>query len=99
MSTVGFFVLLNGDGGKEERGQAKMEKRGQANNACSANRIDRFMARTRYFTDSGIIGSREFVRNLWEKLRQEEDNPDKIPIRVAGLDGLYSLKRLSENIL
>jgi len=64
----------------------------------AVNKVDRFMARTRYFTDSGIIGSREFVRNLWERLKSEEDNPGKIPTRVAGLTGLYSLKRLRENI-
>ncbi len=59
--------------------------------------IDRFLARTRYFTDSGIIGSREFVRKLWHQLKTDEDNPDKPPIRIAGIAGLYSLKRLREN--
>ncbi len=56
---------------------------------------DRFLAKTRYFTDSGIIGSREFVRSFWQELRRPDDNPDKIPVRIAGLSGLYSLKRLS----
>ena len=60
--------------------------------------ISRFLSRTRYFTDSGIIGSKVFVSNLWQKLKTDDDNPDKLPTRVAGLGGLYSLKRLSEHI-
>jgi len=35
---------------------------------------------------------------LWQKLKTKEDNPDKSPTRVAGLEGFYSLKRLSEKI-
>jgi REP element-mobilizing transposase RayT len=57
---------------------------------------DRFLTRTRYLTDSGIIGSREFVRSLWQVLKTEEDNPDKQPVRIKGLSSGYSLKRLSE---
>ncbi len=57
---------------------------------------DRFLSRTRYFTDSGIIGSKEFVRQLWLKLKANDDNPDKQPVRVSGLTGMFSLKRLSE---
>jgi REP element-mobilizing transposase RayT len=71
----------------------------EAEKGFAPNTVDRFLARTRYFTDSGIIGSREFVRNVWERFRTGDDTPDKIPTRVSGLDGLYSLKRLSENIL
>ena len=67
-------------------------------NGFVPTRSDRFLARTRYFTDSGIIGSREFVRSLWQKLRTDNDNADKKPVRITGLSGLYSLKRLSENL-
>ncbi|NOY70811.1 MAG: hypothetical protein GXP14_00290 [Gammaproteobacteria bacterium] len=56
----------------------------------------RFLSRTRHFTDSGIIGSREFVRTLWQALRSENDNPDKQPVKIFGLDGMFSLRRLSE---
>ncbi len=70
----------------------------EAEKGFSPDVTDRFLVRTRYFTDSGIIGSKEFVRKLWQKLKTEEDNPDKPPTRVAGLEGFYSLKRLSENI-
>lgn len=57
---------------------------------------NRFLNRTRHFTDSGIIGSREFVRRMWQVLRAEDDNPDKQPVRISGLEGMFSLRRLSE---
>ena len=63
------------------------------------SKSDRFRYRTRYFTDSGIIGSKEFVsanyqrfKNLFESKREKKPKP------VKGLDGMYSLKRLSEVI-
>ena len=63
----------------------------------SCTESDRFLSRTRYFTDSGIIGSKEFVRQFWLRLKADDDNPNKQPVRVAGLSGMFSLKRLSEN--
>ena len=57
---------------------------------------DRFLRRTRYFTDSGIIGSREFVRSFWQVLRSKDDNPDKQPARISGLVGVFSLRRLND---
>ncbi len=63
-----------------------------------SSRAERFLAGTRYFTDSGIVGSREFVRKLWQRLKSDYDNPDKSPTCIAGLAGIYSLKRLSEKI-
>ncbi|OEU64073.1 MAG: hypothetical protein BBJ57_09945 [Desulfobacterales bacterium PC51MH44] len=71
----------------------------EAEKGFTPDTIDRFLARTRYFTDSGIIGSKEFVSSLWQKLKSYEDNPNKSPVRIAGLESLYSLKRLSEKIL
>ncbi|MFZ5569137.1 MAG: transposase [Thermodesulfobacteriota bacterium] len=60
-------------------------------------RVDRFRFRTRYFTDSGIIGSREFVRLQYERIRELFGyEKEKKPKPVAGLAGIYSLKRLSE---
>ena len=63
------------------------------------SKSDRFRYRTRYFMDSGIIGSKEFVsanyqrfKNLFESKREKKPKP------VKGLDGMYSLKRLSEVI-
>jgi len=56
------------------------------------------LLRTRYFTDSGILGTKEFVsrhcrrfQDLFTRQRQE-----KRPRPVAGLVEVYSLKRLAE---
>jgi putative transposase len=61
------------------------------------SRSDRFNYRTRYFTDSGIIGSKEFVSDHYRKFKDLfMSKNEKIPRPVAGLDGIFSLKRLSE---
>jgi putative transposase len=58
---------------------------------------DRFKQRTRYFTDSGIIGSREFVRENFLRFKHLfQTKKDRMPMRVKGLNAMYSLKRLSE---
>ena len=59
------------------------------------SRSDRFRYRTRYFTDSGIIGTKEFVSSNYQRFKGLfMSKREKIPRRVAGLDGIYSLKRL-----
>ena len=63
------------------------------------SRTDRFLCRTRYFTDSGIIGSKDFVSDKYQRFKHLfESKRDKKPKAVRGLDGVYSLKRLSEAI-
>jgi len=60
-------------------------------------RTDRFLYRTRYFTDSGIIGTMEFVTNNYRRFKDVfMSKRQKIPKHVAGLNGIYSLKRLQE---
>jgi len=59
------------------------------------SRIDRFMYRTRYFSDSGIIGTKEFVFGNYQRFKDVfMSKREKIPKPIAGLDGIYSLKRL-----
>jgi len=61
------------------------------------SRIDRFMYRTRYFSDSGIIGTKEFVSMKYQRFKDVfMSKREKVPKSIAGLDGIYSLKRLSE---
>ena len=61
------------------------------------SRISRFRYRTRYFTDSGIIGSKEFVAKNYRRFRHLfQSKHEKKPKPIKGLDGMYSLKRLSE---
>ena len=57
---------------------------------------DRFLRRTRYFTDSGVIGTRAFVAEKARNFRHLfQARHEKIPKRVEGLNGFYSLKRLT----
>jgi REP element-mobilizing transposase RayT len=63
------------------------------------SRISRFRYRTRYFTDSGIIGSKEFVSENYQRFKHLfYSKHEKKPKPIKGLDGIYSLKRLSEVI-
>ena len=61
------------------------------------SRVNRFSYRTRYFSDSGIIGTKEFVSQNYQKFKHFfQSKNEKIPKRISGLDGVYSLKRLTE---
>jgi len=63
------------------------------------SRISRFRCRTRYFTDSGIIGSKEFVAENYQRFKHLfYSKHAKKPRPIKGLVGMYSLKRLSEMI-
>ncbi len=63
------------------------------------SRVQRFQSRTRYFSDSGIIGTKEFVRQNYQLFKGLfQSKREKIPKPIKGLDGVYSLKRLSEVI-
>ncbi len=57
--------------------------------------IDRLRFRTRYFTDSGIIGTKGFVSHYYEMFKGcFNSSNEKKPKKISGLDGIYSLKRL-----
>ena len=63
------------------------------------SRSDRFRYRTRYFTDSGIIGSKEFVAEHYQRFKDLfMSKQEKKPKSIKGLHGIFSLKRLSEAI-
>ena len=63
------------------------------------SQASRLRYRTRYFTDSGIIGSKEFVSKHYQQFKHLfQSKNDKIPKPIQGLDGIYSMKRLSELI-
>jgi REP element-mobilizing transposase RayT len=57
---------------------------------------ERFRHRTRYFSDSGIIGKKEFVTRVYGDFKDYFQSREKKLRTVRGLDGVYSLKRLSE---
>ncbi len=53
------------------------------------------MYRTRYFSDFGIIGTKEFVLGKYQKFKDVfMSKREKVPKSISGLDGIYSLKRL-----
>jgi putative transposase len=57
--------------------------------------IDRFRCRTRYFADSGVIGSKEFVGRLYAVFKGHfSAKHEKKGKAISGLEGIYSLKRL-----
>ena len=59
----------------------------------------RLRYRTRYFTDSGIIGSKEFVNRHYQQFKHLfTSKNEKVPKPIQGLSGIYSMKRLSELI-
>ena len=66
-------------------------------NDFELKRIRRFRYRTRYFTDSGIIGTKEFVSKTYVRFKHHFNSKnEKKPKPIKGLSGVYSLKRLSE---
>ncbi len=69
----------------------------ERNREFELGRSDRFRYRTRYFTDSGVIGSKEFVSKTYQRFKHLfHSKNEKKPKPVKGLSGVYSLKRLSE---
>jgi len=61
------------------------------------SRSDRFRYRPRHFTDSGVIGSKEFVSKTYIRFKHVFNSKNaKRPKPVKGLSGVYSLKRLAE---
>jgi putative transposase len=63
----------------------------------NVGKADRFLLRTRYFTDSGIIGSKAYVSSLYLAFKHHyAAKRKKVPKRIIGLEGVYSLKRLAE---
>ena len=59
----------------------------------------RLRYRTRYFTDSSIIGSKEFVSTQYRNFQHLfKSKNEKKPKPKQGLSGIYSLKHLSELI-
>jgi putative transposase len=95
------YVYEAGAVDRSEIGQHKIIKEAvvkkERKKEFKISRTDRFRYRTRYFTDSGIIGSKKFVsKTYWRFKHQFNSKNEKKPKPVKGLSGVYSLKRLSE---
>ncbi len=58
---------------------------------------NRLLCRTRYFTDSAVIGTKDFVSTCYQRFRDYFTcRREKRPVPISGLSGIYSLKRLTE---
>jgi REP element-mobilizing transposase RayT len=97
------YVYEAGAVNRPEKGKTKvigdriLEK--ERNRKFELSRNDRFRYRTRYFTDSGVIGSKEFVSKTYMRFKHHFiSKNEKKPKHIKGLSGVYSLKRLSEVI-
>ena len=81
-----------------EKGLLGMEAK-ESQKAFEMGGVDRFRYRTRYFTDSGIIGTKAFVERLYQQFKHHfTATREKRPREIQGLEGVYSLKRLSESL-
>ena len=86
-------AMDKGKGGQIDTAVVEKER----TNDFEITRAQRFLYRTRYFTDSGIIGGKAFVSETYQKTRKLFGaKREKIPKPVSGLDGINSLKRLTE---
>ena len=59
------------------------------------SRVDRFLYRSRYFTDAGVIGSKEFVGEVFNQVKHLLRSKDERRFTpIGGVEGVYSMKRL-----
>jgi putative transposase len=96
------YVYEAGSLNQPEKGNAKVidDKvlKKERRREFELSKSDRFRYRTRYFTDLGIIGSKEFVAANYRRFKNLFNSKhEKKPKQIKGLDGMYSLKRLSES--
>ena len=57
------------------------------------------LRRNRYFIDGGIIGSKDFVMRLYGKFNEYFSSKSERKFQgVTGINGVYSLKRLSDKL-
>ena len=90
------MLIRSGKPGAGVVDKSVLEK--ERKNDFELKRFQRFRYRSRYFTDSGIIGTKEFVSGNYQRFKDLfMSKKDKVPKPVAGLAGVYSLKRLTES--
>jgi len=59
------------------------------------SRADRFKYRCRYFTDSGVIGGKNFVQEVFDQVKHLLGSKDTRKFTpVGGVEGVYAMKRL-----
>jgi REP element-mobilizing transposase RayT len=59
------------------------------------SRAERFRYRCRYFTDSGVIGGKDFVQEVFDQVKHLLGSKNERKFTpVGGVEGVYSMKRL-----
>jgi len=85
-------AVETGKGGSLDDGVVRRERKRN----YELGDVDMFRYRCGYFTDSGVIGTREFVEEVAARLRaQVPGSRERSPYRFKGLDGLCTMKRLA----
>ncbi|MCF8037857.1 MAG: hypothetical protein K9K79_00935 [Desulfohalobiaceae bacterium] len=106
------FVYETGAAGDRDqtsdvRGQQEKTQRGidpkivkkERRRKYKVSRVDRFRYRCRYFSDSGIIGSKAFVGEVFDQVKHLLTSKDERKFTpVGGVEGVYSMKRLDSSI-
>lgn len=66
-------------------------------NNFEISRYRKFKFRTRYFTESWIMGSKDYVATNYQRFKDMfHTKKEKIPNPIEGFKGIYSLKKLTE---
>ncbi|EFI34191.1 protein of unknown function DUF1568 [Desulfonatronospira thiodismutans ASO3-1] len=92
------FVYETGavDAGKGKVMDKKIVEKARKKN-YKISRSDRFRYRCRYFTDSGVIGGKDFVQEVFDQVKHLLGSKDERKFTpVGGVEGLYSMKRLGQ---
>ncbi len=77
--------------------EARKRKKNKQADDFEIGAIEKYKYRSRYLTDSGIIGTKEFVAINYQKFKKLlSSKHEKRPKTIQGMDGIYSLKRLSD---
>ncbi|WP_462325829.1 transposase [Desulfoplanes sp.] len=90
------FVYETGavDTGKGKPMDPKIVKKERKKN-FELKRFELFCYRTRYFSDAGILGSKEFVQEVFDQVKHLLHSKDTRRFTsLAGAEGVYSMKRL-----
>ena len=90
------FVYETGavDAGKGKTIEKKIVEKARKK-GYKISRVERFRYRCRYFTDSGVIGGKDFVQEVFDQVKHLLGSKDERKFTpVGGVEGLYSMKRL-----
>jgi REP element-mobilizing transposase RayT len=80
--------------GKGQAMDAKIVARERKKN-FALKRFELFSFRARYFTDAGIMGSKEFVQEVFDQVKHLLDSKNERRFTpVGGIGGVYSMKSL-----